>query len=316
MGLIRIQDYIIILYVPSGKMSRLIIAEIITYCPRHCGIYNDIACEAGTVVVYCSQTAFLVRYKMSIHIKHLGQAGFVISDGVNVVVTDPYLSYSVDDGDTWIRKYAPPIRAEELTGAGLVLLSHDHLDHVDPETLTRLCAASPTCRFAASAAFAVERLTEIGIPRERIIPLECDTPLTFSDGLTVTPIPAAHEELHPCDEGGYAELGFIIDMDGRRIYHGGDTCVYDGLCDRICGVDIAMLPVNGRDERRHAMNCIGNMNITEAARLAHDAEIGCTVPCHWDLYEQNGETPENIRAAFSEYPELKYLLMCGNEAEF
>lgn len=59
MDLIRIQDYSIILYVSSGKMSRLIIAEIITYCPRHCGIYNDIACEAWAVVVYCRQTAFV-----------------------------------------------------------------------------------------------------------------------------------------------------------------------------------------------------------------------------------------------------------------
>lgn len=256
-----------------------------------------------------------VRYKMSIRIRHLGQAGFMISDGKTVVLIDPYLSYSVDDGDKWIRKYAPPIKAEELTDAELVLLSHDHLDHVDPETLVKLCAAAPGCRFAASASFAVKRLSEIGIPRERIIPLECDVPLSFADGLSVMPVPAAHEELHPCAEGGYAELGFILDIDGRRLYHGGDTCVYDGLCDRIRGVDIGILPVNGRDERRHAMDCIGNMNAGEAAQLAHDAGIGCTVPCHWELYELNGETPENIRAAFSEYPELKYLLMCGDEAE-
>lgn len=242
-------------------------------------------------------------------IRHLGQAGYSVETENIRILIDPYLSYSVDDGDKWIRKYAPPVLPSEVTDADFVFMSHDHLDHVDPETLLGIAEASPNCSFAASAAFAVDRLTEIGIAEDRIIPLESDVAVRIGNGVTVTPIPAAHEELHPCSPGGYEELGFIFEIDGERIYHGGDTCVYDGLCERIYGVDIAMLPVNGRDEVRHQMNCIGNMNADEAAKLASDARIGCTIPCHWELYELNGETPENIRAAFAKYPQVKYTLM-------
>lgn len=248
-------------------------------------------------------------------IRHLGQAGFEIFAGDMCIIVDPYLSYSVDDGDKWIRKYAPPVLPHALANADYVFMSHDHLDHVDPETLLGIAEASPKCRFAASAWFAVGRLTEIGIPEDRIIPLEVDVPLQLSPTVTATPIPAAHEELHPCTPGGYEEMGFIFNVDGKRIYHGGDTCLYDGLADRIHGVDVAMLPVNGRDEERHRMNCIGNMNAEEAAWLADCAKIGVTIPCHWELYELNGETPENIRAAFSKYPEVKYLLSLADDLQ-
>ncbi|MBE6708046.1 MAG: MBL fold metallo-hydrolase [Ruminococcaceae bacterium] len=244
----------------------------------------------------------------NINITHLGQTGFRIDYRDITIIIDPYLSYSVDDGDKWVRKFAPPVLPSDITDADMVFLSHDHLDHVDPETLLGIAKASPECRFAASAWYAVRRLTDIGIAEDRIIPLTADEPVVLADGITVTPIPAAHEELHPCTPGGYEELGFIIDIDGRRIYHGGDTCVYDGLSERIKGVAVAILPVNGRDEERHRMNCIGNMNAAEAAKLACDAEVELVIPSHWELYELNGETPENIRAAFGKYPDVKFIL--------
>ncbi len=248
----------------------------------------------------------------TVKIKHLGQAGFMIESDAGVLVIDPYLSYSVDDGDKWVRRYAPPVKPEEMTGVDVVLLSHDHLDHIDPETLIGIAAASPECRFAASAHYAVPRLSEIGIDESRVIPLETDISVLFGN-IKVTPIPAAHEELHPTEKGGFAELGFIIETSGKRIYHGGDTCVYEGLSDRIYGADVGILPVNGRDEIRHKMNCIGNMNADEAAELANEAGIGLTIPCHWELYELNSETPENIRAAFDKYPNVRYELMCCDE---
>lgn len=247
-----------------------------------------------------------------IQITHLGQAGFRIDTDGQSIVIDPYLTYSVDDGDKWVRKYAPPMKPTDMKNVDLVLLSHDHLDHIDPETLRGIAKASPKSRFAASAAYAAERLTEIGISENRIIPLEANERFDIKNGISVTPVPAAHEELHPCTPGGYAELGFIIDVCGKRIYHGGDTCVYDGLCDIICGACVGILPVNGRDEARRMMNCIGNMNADEAAKLAHDAGIGLVIPCHWELYEQNGERPENIRAAFEKYPNVKHALLFGD----
>ncbi|MFR5890805.1 MAG: MBL fold metallo-hydrolase, partial [Lachnospiraceae bacterium] len=71
---------------------------------------------------------------------YIGQAGFIISDGTVSVAVDPYLSYSVDlaieTGDgKWTRLYAPPVMPDELSFLDFVFISHDHLDHADPETI-------------------------------------------------------------------------------------------------------------------------------------------------------------------------------------
>lgn len=89
---------------------------------------------------------------------YLGQAGFLLSHGGMTVLVDPYLSYSVDKavekGDgMWTRRYAPPYTPEELSFADYVFLSHDHLDHADPETVFALSACSEA-EFVCSAAIA------------------------------------------------------------------------------------------------------------------------------------------------------------------
>jgi len=251
------------------------------------------------------------------YLYYLGQTGYLfVGEGVNLLF-DPYLTDSVDrlcsdDRAIWRRNYDPPVTIEELFFVDLVLLSHDHLDHTDPETLQGIVNFAPEAKFAASAAFS-GKLTEYGVPADRIIPLEVDVPFEFTGKgggtVTVTPIPSAHEELHPCTSGGYAEMGFIIDFMGKRVYHGGDTCVYDGLSERIRGVNVAILPVNGRDEARHAIDVIGNMTAVEAAALADESGVGLVLPSHWDLYDGNGETEENIITAFEMYPGVSYRLM-------
>ena len=257
--------------------------------------------------------------KNRISVRFLGQAGFRITSRDLSVVIDPYFSDLVDrlcssDGVVWKRNYMIPDdkKVEYLSNIDYVLLSHDHLDHTDPETLIMIRDLSPKAAFAASAWFS-QRLAEIGISENRIISLESGTVCTLageSDAAAlVSPVPAAHEELHPCAPGGFMELGFILEMCGRRIYHGGDTCVYDGHADVIREVDLAILPVNGRDEKRAGMNVVGNMNVREAARLAYDAGVGAVIPCHWDLYDNNGETVENIIDAFDAYPDIKYKIL-------
>jgi L-ascorbate metabolism protein UlaG (beta-lactamase superfamily) len=70
-------------------------------------------------------------------IQYLGQEGFRFSDGVTQLLIDPYLSDSVDRLDGfppgfWTRNYPPPVKPAALREIDLVLCSHDHLDHADP----------------------------------------------------------------------------------------------------------------------------------------------------------------------------------------
>ncbi len=225
-------------------------------------------------------------------ITYLGQCG-VRLEGTRRILIDPYLSYSVDKhakgrAGLWERAYPPPVRPESLHGIDYILLTHDHTDHTDPETVPALAKANPSAIFVGPKPVK-EKLLVLGIPDERIF---CPTADTEFDG--ITPIPAAHEELHPLSDGFYAEYGYIVSLDGQHIYHSGDCCPYPGLAERICGVNAALLPVNGRDAFRLRDNCIGNFHPEEAVRLCAECNIPALMPLHHDLYPGNGMSVERV----------------------
>ena len=226
---------------------------------------------------------------------YLGQETILIKRNDRYIVFDPYLDDYVDrnfstEAVVWKRRYPSPIAPQELDFVDYVFCSHAHGDHADPETLSAIAAASPKTRFIGSRAV-VEVFRQCGISEDRIILAAADQPLELEDGLTVTPIPAAHEELHPDGFGSYLELGFVVDMFGLTFYHAGDCCMYDGLIERIKGADAAFLPINGRDYFRLKNDIIGNFDIVEAIRLADAAQISLLVPLHFDLYDVNCINP-------------------------
>jgi L-ascorbate metabolism protein UlaG (beta-lactamase superfamily) len=77
------------------------------------------------------------------------------------------------------------------------------------------------------------------------------------------------------------------------VYHAGDTVVYDGLMETLSAwrIDVAFVPINGRDYFRTAQNIIGNTDFREAAQLAEALDFGLIVPTHYDLFAFNGADP-------------------------
>ncbi len=226
---------------------------------------------------------------------YLGQETILIKCGGKTIVFDPYLTDYVDrhfctEQVVWKRNYPAPIAPDQLDMIDYVFCSHDHGDHADPETLSAIAKASPDAVFLGGRPV-VEVYRRCGIPEERIMLLKADEPVSLADGLTVTAIPAAHEELHPDGTGSYMELGFVVEMADFRFYHAGDCCPYDGLAERIAGVDAAFLPINGRDYYRLRNDIIGNFDAVEAIHLAREAQVGLLAPLHFDLYDVNCVNP-------------------------
>ena len=87
----------------------------------------------------------------------LGQAGFVVQAGGRRLVIDPYLSDSLakkyrGTATPHDRMMPPPVTVEELAPVDLVLLTHQHTDHMDAATLAPLAAHNPAARFVVPAA--------------------------------------------------------------------------------------------------------------------------------------------------------------------
>ena len=244
---------------------------------------------------------------------YLGGAGFLLSyKGTNILV-DPYLSYSVDRAlskAAWTRLYPPPFTPEELSFADLVCVSHDHLDHSDPDTIAPIARSNAEVIFVCGNATAP---AVCGYGAENVAgPVDGES-LTF-DGITVTPIPAAHETIERDVRGNPTACGFIFDFGGVRVYHSGDSLVYDGLSEKVDGADVMLLPVNGNGHFRRADDIVGNMDAYDAARLASLCRARLLVPMHYDLYPGNFVPAEAVDAIIrAAAPSLHFALPTPGE---
>lgn len=224
----------------------------------------------------------------------LGQHSFLIKGGKLLIAIDPFLSEKES------RLIPPLVSAEKFTGVNLILCTHDHSDHLDRPSLAAMAAASPDALFIVPEAI---RRTVTEIPADRIIGINDGEELEFDD-ITIRGIASAHEFLDRTAQGLYPYLGYIVTMNDVTFYHSGDCCVYDGLLPLLKDAepDLMMLPINGRDAKRYAANCIGNMTYQEAADLAGWCWVKCVIPAHYDMFAGNTEDPQ----LFLDYMAVKY----------
>jgi L-ascorbate metabolism protein UlaG (beta-lactamase superfamily) len=225
----------------------------------------------------------------------MGQASYVIK-GDAVLYIDPYLTPSKG------RQTPPLLKYEEVTNADLILCTHDHLDHIDPNTLPPVMAASPQATLIVPRPH-VRRVADLGISTDRIVGLTHGG--TYRTGsVTVTALKAKHEFFEEDPELGFPYLGYVVETNGCRFYHSGDTVPYEGLLPSLQELkpNVMFLPINGRDAQRFKSGCIGNMTFQEAVDLAGETQPTWAIPMHWDMFLGNQEDPQK----FVDYLEAKY----------
>jgi L-ascorbate metabolism protein UlaG (beta-lactamase superfamily) len=241
---------------------------------------------------------------MKIKVKSLGQSGFRFQFGDVVVYTDPYLSDHVaeSEGAEMHRLFPVTIEPGAVTDADFVLISHAHLDHCDFSTVLPLARASSKCMIVCPNEVA-RSLKGRGISDKRLIAAREEW-IGLGEGLRVMPVPAAHTEIEHDTDGLLRYVGYVIEYQGRRIYHAGDTSPAMALLERLkqlTPIDTAFLPVNERNFYRERRGIIGNMSVREAFQMATDIGVKVLVPIHWDMFAPNSVYLEEI--------ELLYRLM-------
>ena len=236
-----------------------------------------------------------------IAIWYLGQVGFLFQHRGVTIAVDPYLSHSVDNLEGfppkyWVRNYPPPFSPEKLNCIDLVLCTHDHLDHTDPQTLLAIAAASPQCQFAGPK-ISVEEMRRAGIPEKRTIILNDSQAFCFK-GVIIEPIATAHEKYEFDREGFSRFLAYFLRWDGVNLFHAGDTMATPHLSERLANetINVGFLPINGADDVRRKAGVVGNMDAAAAVAFAVQHHFDLVVPTHYDLYPNNGaEIGEFIR---------------------
>lgn len=222
----------------------------------------------------------------------LGQAGFALRTAETCIIIDPYLSDSLAvkyKGAKFRhqRMHPIPVAPQELTSVDGVLCTHHHSDHLDPGTLPVLLETNPNAKLVAPRA-SLDRLETMGLHTKLSNPVNPQMEILVGD-FKITVLPASHETVEKDQEGNCRFVGYVMEASGIRIYHSGDCIPFDWQADllRSLNIDLAMLPINGRDERRSSNGIPGNFTVDEAIQLCADADIGCLLCHHFDMFDFN-----------------------------
>ena len=197
----------------------------------------------------------------------LGQAGLLFEHCGYKVMIDPYLSDSVKEINP--KNYRRKAVDESLFDIkpDMMIFTHNHLDHYDPETVERFITEDSTMTVLAPSSVWSE-VRKIGGNNNYVL---FNRHTEWSEGgLIFTAVKAEHSDPTP--------IGVIIDDGEKKYYVTGDTLynedIFSDIPDDIYAV---FLPVNG----------VGNnMNMTDAARFAKRVGAEKVVPIHTGMFDE------------------------------
>jgi L-ascorbate metabolism protein UlaG (beta-lactamase superfamily) len=222
----------------------------------------------------------------------IGHATWALRLGGKLIVTDPMWSTAMG---TVRRLVAPGVALADMPKIDVVLISHDHRDHMDLPTLQRL----PDDALYACGLGNGERLARIG--KRHVV--ELDWWQTHEhDGLSITFVPARHWSMRmPWNRNATLWGGFVVRSRDGTAYHAGDTSFGDhfaAIGAKLDGIDWAMIPI-GAYAPRWFMEP-QHIDPDEAGRAFVAVGARNLLAMHWGTFKMTdeaiGEPPERLRA--------------------
>ncbi len=178
---------------------------------------------------------------MSDFIKWYSNSTFKLKCDGRVIYIDPY-----------------KMNLSQYETADLVLITHDHFDHFSIDDIKKVSGEKTSYIAPFSCGESLPGNTKIVTAGDKFI----------EDGVEIEVVPAynTNKEFHPKSYGG---VGYIINANGKRIYHSGDTDLIPEM--KSFKVDIALLAISGTYF----------MNPEEAAEAANLINAELSIPMHF-----------------------------------
>jgi L-ascorbate metabolism protein UlaG (beta-lactamase superfamily) len=179
--------------------------------------------------------------KLTRGIRWFGQSAFLVQNGKNIYL-DPF---ELPEG-------VPP--------ADIVLITHEHFDHLSPVDLARIVKPSTAIVSISGVAG--------NLPKQGTFKAVKPGDTLTVQGIKIEVVPAYNvsKQSHPKEKGF---VGFIVHTDGRSIYHAGDTDLIPEMNN--IKADVALLPIGGKF----------TMDASEAAKAANLIKPKVVIPMHW-----------------------------------
>ena len=197
----------------------------------------------------------------------LGQAGLLFETCGKTMIVDPYLSNSVEKIEPHNkRRVAVDTRFLQIK-PDIILLTHNHLDHTDPETLCHYLSADSEITVLASGNAWQNVRKAFGGVKNNYVQFNRGTQWTEGE-LFFKAVYAEHSD----DKA----IGIIVKAEGKTYYITGDTLYNETIFGDITEkIDYVFLPVNGRGN---------NMNFIDGARFCQRLQA-VAIPLHCGLFD-------------------------------
>ena len=220
----------------------------------------------------------------------LGHAGFLLRLNGLWIATDPFLSeYASPIPPLGPKRFAPAaLAAKDLPPIDVLLISHNHYDHLDLPTLAQLPLA-PTatlvCPLKVSGYIDTGRFAQV---------TELDWHgATRIGGIDITCVPSIHFSARTLwDRNESLWGGYVLTTPKKRLYFSGDTAfgpVFDEIGPHFGPVDLALVPIGAYEPRKlmQASHCTPE----EAVRIGRLFQAKQAIGMHWGVVRLTDEPP-------------------------
>lgn len=197
----------------------------------------------------------------------LGQAGLLFENEKVKIMIDPYLTDSVKRINSKNFRRQPILQDLFNIKPDVMIFTHNHLDHYDPETVERFINENSAITvLSPSSVYSVAR----GLGGNNNFVLFNEGTSWTEDGIRFTAVRAEHSDPTP--------IGVIIDDGVKKYYVTGDTLYNEKIFQDIPKDIYALfLPING----------VGNnMNIVDAMRFSERINPEFAVPIHFGMFDE------------------------------
>jgi len=212
----------------------------------------------------------------------LGHSTFLLSINNKIVLVDPIFSAAASPVSFLVKRFQPPvINIDELPELDYVLISHDHYDHLDMETIIKLKDDDVT--FVAPLGVG-SHMRKWGVDNDKLIELDWWDEIDFN-GVTFICTPAQHFSGRMALFSTMQTLwaSWIVKGGGKSVYYSGDSGYdvhYKDIGERYSAFDIVFMDSGQYNERWAAVHNMPD----EVIQGFIDLEGRHLVPVHWGMF--------------------------------
>jgi L-ascorbate metabolism protein UlaG (beta-lactamase superfamily) len=214
------------------------------------------------VIVWFGHSSYLIHHK-----------------GKNILV-DPCFSGYASPFSFMVKAFdgANNYSADEMPDIDVLIITHDHYDHLDAHTIKEL---GPKIKSVCTSLGVGDRLAEL-LPGKPVTELDWWESASIGD-IRLTACPARHFSGRGLKRNGSLWSAFVIGLEGYSIYAGGDSgydYFFKEIGERFGPFDIALLECGQYNE----MWPMIHMMPEQTVQAAKDLKAKWLMPVHWSKF--------------------------------